>query len=434
MSELDDAIREHLELKRRHGARDAEVKQLEDEAFGTGERPADPFSAADQILRSDEAGEQAIPEAAPAPPEQGTPTDVPPPETPPPASFDAEADADARSGDPSGQAPHSPEDSGAAPEPLPEAGTEQLAESGAEPAPEIEAEPDFGSDSVTGGSPIPPPPPPRPDRSGEVVSMPTEEHPAPEPPSEELAAAEPAPERFDEPPPPPMDEPKGAEAPPLDTPPPLDAPRADQPPSDEAPVEAPQGEAPAADDSFADAPDGPVLYDFEADSFADTAEPAPAESVPAVAPEPPETAAEAPVEDELSESGGEDAGEDAFADLGPADSVPTLAEADAFEELTEPEADPGPGAVTADTSEREALDATEQYPVPDQAPPPFEPSPTTDSHPDSEPAEESIPAPADDEADEDLLEETPDFLEDKEGEDEDLWFERRPPKDFDFDD
>ncbi len=52
MGILDDAIREHLELKRQHGAGDPELKQLEDEAFGPperpggGEAPADPFAEA----------------------------------------------------------------------------------------------------------------------------------------------------------------------------------------------------------------------------------------------------------------------------------------------------------------------------------------------------------------------------------------------------
>jgi hypothetical protein len=48
MSILDDAIREHLELKRAHGADDAEVKRLEDEAFGPPQRPdePDPFAEA----------------------------------------------------------------------------------------------------------------------------------------------------------------------------------------------------------------------------------------------------------------------------------------------------------------------------------------------------------------------------------------------------
>jgi hypothetical protein len=48
MSILDDAIREHLELKRAHGADDAELKKLEDEAFGPPVRPdePDPFAEA----------------------------------------------------------------------------------------------------------------------------------------------------------------------------------------------------------------------------------------------------------------------------------------------------------------------------------------------------------------------------------------------------
>lgn len=45
MSILDDAIREHLELKRAHGADDAELKRLEDEAFGPPQRPDEPDDA-----------------------------------------------------------------------------------------------------------------------------------------------------------------------------------------------------------------------------------------------------------------------------------------------------------------------------------------------------------------------------------------------------
>ncbi len=41
MGILDEAIREHLELKRAHGAGDSELRQLEDEAFGQAERPGD---------------------------------------------------------------------------------------------------------------------------------------------------------------------------------------------------------------------------------------------------------------------------------------------------------------------------------------------------------------------------------------------------------
>ena len=39
MGILDEAIREHLELKRQHGADDSEPKKLEDQAFGQAERP-----------------------------------------------------------------------------------------------------------------------------------------------------------------------------------------------------------------------------------------------------------------------------------------------------------------------------------------------------------------------------------------------------------
>jgi hypothetical protein len=39
MGILDEAIREHLELKRQHGADDSELKELEDDAFGPAERP-----------------------------------------------------------------------------------------------------------------------------------------------------------------------------------------------------------------------------------------------------------------------------------------------------------------------------------------------------------------------------------------------------------
>jgi hypothetical protein len=42
MGILDEAIREHLDLKRQHGAEEPEVKRLEDEAFGPPARPGEP--------------------------------------------------------------------------------------------------------------------------------------------------------------------------------------------------------------------------------------------------------------------------------------------------------------------------------------------------------------------------------------------------------
>ena len=47
MGILDEAIREHLELKRQHGADDSELKQLEDQAFGPPERPGSEESGSD---------------------------------------------------------------------------------------------------------------------------------------------------------------------------------------------------------------------------------------------------------------------------------------------------------------------------------------------------------------------------------------------------
>ena len=48
MGILDDAIREHLDLKRKHGARETELREIEDEAFGATEQP-DPFTAGELL-------------------------------------------------------------------------------------------------------------------------------------------------------------------------------------------------------------------------------------------------------------------------------------------------------------------------------------------------------------------------------------------------
>jgi hypothetical protein len=42
MGILDEAIREHLELKRKHGAPEDDLRRLEDEAFGPPSRPGEP--------------------------------------------------------------------------------------------------------------------------------------------------------------------------------------------------------------------------------------------------------------------------------------------------------------------------------------------------------------------------------------------------------
>ncbi|HEU4393844.1 MAG TPA: hypothetical protein VFR04_09470 [Solirubrobacterales bacterium] len=93
MSILDDAIREHLELKRAHGADDAELKRLEDEAFGPPQRPEEPDPLAEaptEFLVAPEAGAaeedageggRPVPnvadlQEAPAPPEPAAETEI----------------------------------------------------------------------------------------------------------------------------------------------------------------------------------------------------------------------------------------------------------------------------------------------------------------------------------------------------------------------
>jgi hypothetical protein len=66
MGSLDDAIREHLELKRQHGASDDEVKRQEEEAFGRGRRPApEEAPAAEQPVPDDLALDQPLEAAEP---------------------------------------------------------------------------------------------------------------------------------------------------------------------------------------------------------------------------------------------------------------------------------------------------------------------------------------------------------------------------------
>jgi len=62
MSILDDAIREHLELKRAHGADESELKRLEDEAFGPPSRPEEPDPLAEaptEFMTTPEAGDSS---------------------------------------------------------------------------------------------------------------------------------------------------------------------------------------------------------------------------------------------------------------------------------------------------------------------------------------------------------------------------------------
>src|SRR3954447_13089771 len=90
MGALDDAIREHLELKRRHGASEQEIRQAEAEALGPARRaPAGGLADAGETAL-DEAGMAAPVEAFEPPPSPGEAVaDAPPP----PVPGDAVADA-----------------------------------------------------------------------------------------------------------------------------------------------------------------------------------------------------------------------------------------------------------------------------------------------------------------------------------------------------
>jgi hypothetical protein len=74
MGILDDAIREHLDLKRRLGADSGEIQRLEDEAFGPPARPGDPDfpeqeaegAASEAVATEDPAAAEETPPESPA--------------------------------------------------------------------------------------------------------------------------------------------------------------------------------------------------------------------------------------------------------------------------------------------------------------------------------------------------------------------------------
>ncbi|MGE5281782.1 MAG: hypothetical protein ACM3N0_05585 [Chloroflexota bacterium] len=89
MGILDEAIREHLELKRQHGAGESELKQLEDEAFGQAERPGD--EAVDPLAEAPTEF-MAQSDAAEEEPARREPSIADLQEPPPPPEAEAEAE------------------------------------------------------------------------------------------------------------------------------------------------------------------------------------------------------------------------------------------------------------------------------------------------------------------------------------------------------
>lgn len=329
MGILDEAIREHLALKRQHGTDPSELKQLEDEAFGPPDRPGASEDAPDPVAEAptefmtqpdlrDEAGEGEAAVGGELPPQEESPE-----EKPPGRREVAEGILDLQE----------------APKEEPSGGEEQEEQQAAE------------HDAVTQ-------PPKAPEQDAEDVedveetpSSPRGDEARQEPHSteEREAIAEQPTQLYDV-----EGELSGAER-----------------SSDEGPVEAfdeeqPAGEEPLPDTVSVDEDDDDFFSEQRLSDELDRALEAPGEDTPE--------------EEEVTEAG---------ADESPAEAEPeeagTAEHDSAYEEHEEHDAEHG------GTAERE------------------------------EPGEH-----------EDVLEDTPEFLEGSE--DDQLWFEQKPPKDFDFDD
>ena len=308
MSILDDAIREHLELKRAHGADESELKRLEDEAFGPPSRPEEPDPLAE------------------------APTEF---MSTPGAAESAEGD---------------------------EEGRRRINVADLQEAPPAQEEPKV-----------------------EAVETVEPEAEAPAPPAEDAAQA--------------------------------------APPAEETLAV----EEPAADERQAIAEQPTEFFDVEAEMGTEDA------------PAPPATEAPSPSDEEIAEA---ESSEPKLAPVEPpteiyASRTETPVEEPAFEEDED---------FWSDQRLSDELDQALEAPA-EPKPEPVEPEPTA-----PEPAAAAPPPQAslEDEAEddtpaghqanydpdtghEDVLEDTPDFLEDA-PEDDELWFEQRPPKDFDFDD
>jgi pilus assembly protein FimV len=311
MGILDEAIREHLELKRQHGADDSELKQLEDQAFGQSERP----------------GAEGASEAG-----------------------------------------------GAGPDPAAEAPTEFM------------AQPDVGDGEPQG----------RP--SEDAVNQ--EPPPVRREPAAGVADIQEAPAKAEEP---------------------EDRPAAEEPPAEKEPV---AEEQPAAEhEAIPDTQSGPAshsteerhaiadqptqMYDIE-EEFASTEAPAP------------------PDEDLVAEEMTE-------ARLGPAEPLPPASDASVEDDEDDDFFDEQRLSDELDQALEAPLDPEPAFEE-EAEPIAQDPEPIAEAEPAVTHTEEhEAPAGGKADSDEDVLEETPDFLEET-PEDDELWFEQKPPKDFDFDD
>jgi hypothetical protein len=321
MGILDEAIREHLELKRQHGADDSELKQLEDQAFGPPERP-------------------------------GT-------------------------ADPAAEAPT-----------------------------EFMSQPDLGSDKPAAQGPVV--------EADEAPARP----PARREPAAGLADLQEAPQRAED-----AAADRTSE----------DEPAAEEPSAAEHEAIAPAAAGHTTEERHAIADQPTEMFDVE-EEFTSTEVPAPPDedlvaeeiSEARLGPAEPDAPLDVTAADEDQDD--EDGDDDFFDEQRLSDELDQALEAPADRE-PEPLSDEHEAvsdehqaisdeheAVADRTDEREAAEPrTEVHQV----------APQTDEH-EAAPAEKRN-------SDEDVLDETPDFLEEA-PEDDQLWFEQKPPKDFDFDD
>ena len=146
MGTLDEAIRQHLELKRRHGATDSELQRLEDEAFGLPSRPGEPEFPEHEGESAEHSGNGAVaaeardePDEHDAAEAQTTIYEEPPGDEPEVGELDLELDEEAA---PAGDGPPEEPPGAAPPEPPIEAldtVEHEMPEHDVEPAEEHEA-------------------------------------------------------------------------------------------------------------------------------------------------------------------------------------------------------------------------------------------------------------------------------------------------------
>jgi hypothetical protein len=457
MSILDDAIREHLALKRAHGANDVEVKKLEDEAFGPPQRPdeVDPFAEAPtEFLTAPAEAAAAEPAIADEGARSGRRPNIADLQEGPPAEFASRggeteaAPPTAAESDPAPGVEEQPAAELALPPQDAGPNTQERQAIADQPTEMFDVQAELSGD--TSATPATTPPSP----SDEELVDASQEEPRltpVEPESGEMTIKGPDAELAGQPP---------AEAAPADITDEHDEYFSEQRLSDEldralespltdeeelpdfsaaAPPPTTEDFAPPATDEDAapgtDEHARPLTDDFAASGTDEHARPVTDEHA-------------APATDEgavpYTDEHAVPATDERDATLAPeppplpptendAPAVPTTEEGTAIFDIESEDDDYADGRSAGAEPRTPAPEGFKPAPEPlTPAPEPRTPPPAP-AAPESPAAAEPRPDFDPDTGHEDVLEDTPDFLENA-PEDDDLWFEQRPPKDFDFDD